>query len=1395
MWLPVNSLYATENFNSTQTGGYTYSSFSGQNNIGGVVSLRNIATGNNVLIPAGEPWPAIAWNQRYDFNTLWSAYSGNFSTTGQPPVQNVSYGTVAFLGESSIYQTDIYDTISGFVVECSFLINTLTGSVSTGQNFYGVYFEHTGEGYDSVSLSSDPPGFVVGKGLSHETFVPATGINTQVIGFRYGVKGETGQFITTDGTRLLITGRSPGTSLSGTITGAGFPEYESITILGDITLDGRADSDARVELGRYNWKSPATDIAGDFIADTEYSTVPLTFYTRTFRPTIPVGEVASYYVNLVGETGGVTVVSIEYSDNNFDSVSTITDSYVSGSATGLMSTGANLSMPDGREVRFKIEQWSNDGLLPPPAVDYITVTNTSQDQAGLVTIDPVIGTAAGEFPLLISIDPDNQDRFKNPTGGIFNVCLNQQQSLREKISGLTGTNTRGNLEGVSGVFGDPSWSFFGYTGYIGTYESRIFRSGPNLSNANLLSTSDRAAIFVTGNLTGAPIGYTGYAINKWTLPGSTTGGAYLTETIAYPDESGNVRDWHAQHFRGTVGNGFVTNPVTGSSTDENVVVEAIIQVLNGGVAFTIDSGDTANTTPVYLSARYDQPQKVRTVLPRNSVGSFTINVYGTDEVGDYTGTGQCEWSVGALRVYGMADGGPTQWNSVAWQNIAPRTNEGDDWGDMSYAIDFWVKDRGLINNTGEEKDSYLVATTGVSEIYIGTDKFGRPKVSAYDTGSFAFTRTGAFGLDTQQWHHISFQYNYRDFNYLYVDGELALAFTGDIRETELKHVSIAKNHVCSISNLRITEGYKHPAQISAFDALSTPPRFQSEFQYPSGQAHFLYRFDEGTNFDAAGNADVIFPEAQNNRKNIVYNVGVHGEGMTFHNGAYGYSITGAYATGDMFFAGYVALPAPVTKSTIASGDNWSIWFSGQHLNFTYSGTTLSSTPEFNQFMYFPFVVDMYTNGGNTYAVGSYYTGSATETMFSGQVSSSDVLHVYGTNHIGHNPSDENDRGQFYIDEFGLFSGRYTGETGNWLMWDVRKDQPGETVYINGTALDTSRVRHISVYDKEIVVPPQTNFTNTGSILTFSVDSLAGKLFARPNFQYGGARKIVLDTGSYELWAETRDKICKTKSPFRVGREVPREGINLAFIQSPEFSVPNNLSMVDNIGNISENFVSSLKSYDIHGITNDTGSSFFTLTGEIDTDEVLVTTYSMVREDFVGAPLFYQHKLGGEELYLYQVDATGNSVTAADINLIRENIQILNQDGGPVRIEEFPWDVRVSKIRSDSFQLPSNVYNVELLSRDKYIPGKSLFVKFNAANPSNQFTQVKGWMECLNPQPIWVKTKDQLSIPETFQTTYAGNFDHIGTQNYNIGPELSLKTPGTGDWSPAYHRDLTRDKTV
>lgn len=247
--------------------------------------------------------------------------------------------------------------------------------------------------------------------------------------------------------------------------------------------------------------------------------------------------------------------------------------------------------------------------------------------------------------------------------------------------------------------------------------------------------------------------------------------------------------------------------------------------------------------------------------------------------------------------------------------------------------------------------------------------------------------------------------------------------------------------------------------------------------------------------------------------------------------------------------------------------------------------------------------------------------------------------------------------------------------------------------------------------------------------------------------------------------------------------------------TPSYSVDNNLSLLDGSdSNNSANFAPSFKdtrSMSTLGIAS--GSTNLIFTGQIETDNVVVTTYAMQRKnvDFI-APLFYKYNLGGDRHFLFQTGSTNDlSLPSGDIALIRQNIYLTYGDGATVDIVDYPWDIRVSKERRDGYVLPSNVFNVEILTRDKFIPGRTVFVNYTAGDSVKKYIPIRGHKEIINSEPIFHRMKESLGIQETFYTEDLVDFTNVNTVNLDRGPLLNVDTL-TGAWFPGIHNEIVHE---
>ena len=1362
-WYPYNKLYTVNNFSNHNTGLNVYTDFDAQNDIGGVVSLRNIAAGLNVTIPAGEPWPSIIWSGAWNFNQLWSSISGSW--TGSTPIQNLAYGSLAFQGQSSIYNTGSGTAQNGVLIESSAIITTLTGEVTLGHNQYGVLINHTGYGHDTVTVNLNPPGFIVGLGLAHETFIPSQNIQSKLVGFRYGYKNETGHFITTDGYSAYITNRATGNQVAS-LTG-----HPAKYIVGDITITGNVDATSRVEFGNFKIKYNVDDIAGDFVNDTEYSTSYVTFTGELYKLNKNLYESAQYaYAELSGLTGhGTTIVHVATSTNSGTSY-TLNLIY-SGSNTGIYSGSIDVGeLNQDLYIRPVIKQKSTNGTKPAPVVDNITLTFSYKNGSDYLSIYPDYGPAEGNTTSIIHLDINDPSIVFFDTKDLV-LYATFTGAVTGYYTGLNSTGVcTGAIAGPISPFGLPSHTLDRTTTDLPIVQD-IFRKSVGsvyINNNELLATTGYSLLY--SGLTGIATGQIGYSLAKYSSSAIITGGTYSQDVLMYPESDG-IYSYAAQSFDGPIGNGFSLPTITGTS---QFYIEMIVHVKENGVKFNASSSSI-----VLNDINAKEPTKVRLHLPYGN----TLSFLACDRDGGIASSDNASFTVAGVKISNLT--GLTIMKSPGlFDNGESYTG---DWHVESWLYNYGPS-VGHFLTLGNESD--------LAYFNFGINEANKPFLETFDDTSTydEILLLSDSYLNLNEWNHIAWVKTGSYVN-LYLNGELTDKFSGVTFIGLPNQSDIIIMHNDDINPIA-TIGIDTRAnpynlhQISNFRALQKTLRFNSNYQFPETGSKFLYRFDKGTLYDASasGNHLIVTNDGLNKLKVIRDIPGVHANAVQLNDGAYLESLDSITYTGTkMQLGGYVAYQSAFNDTTsIATGTNWKLYIENNKVCFDFASAKYTGNYDLNTFQFLPVVVDLGLSGSSVHVTGYYDIGSGPQVMFSGSVTSS--LRLSGCVDFG-NRTDN--RSTLYLDEFGLWDANVTNLTGIMNPTTV-KNYPSETIYFNGIAVPTGNVRHIGPYDKELIIPELSSYTFTGAIGTVSVDTIAGNITAGNVYKYSANRKIRITTGDIGLWEETVSKICKTKSAFRIGNIVPDGSINLSYIQGPEFSVNQNLSIIDNASSIQDNVFANLNSYYLSSaITGDaaTGSTYsYIYTGEIDTDEVLISTYTTHRKDIdIQYPLFYSHKLGNEELYLYQQGLPTGTVTGSVIDIIRSNMRIINDAGQDVDVNTYPWDIRISDKRNDGATLPNYVYNVELLTRDRFIPGTTLFVIYNAADPTNEWTEIKSYTECINCSSIYRKVETDNNIPETYIITDDPRLVDLSS-TIDVGPVMKVNIT-SGEWNPVWHRSI------
>lgn len=1402
-WHPVDKKYTTENFQDSNTGSYIYTDFFKQNNIGGGVSLRNIATGSNLIIPAGEPWSPMIWSDTNDFSIDWRNISGNFISLGIIS-GNTSNGT-AVLNNAVIYDLSDYSFSQGVLFESSVYIKNLTGNPSGFNSLYGYFIQDGSVGVDMIALQSDPPGFLVGYSLPHETFISCPDLKERLVSFRYGVKNGAGQFLIDNGESTILTGIVVSPPLVPGIDVVG---------VGGISLVSPAstsDTGAIIEVGKLNIKKGVSDIYGDFINDVEYSTSSVTMTTPVFFPTKKIRKMGSMFVNLNGHSGGgTTQVYCIYTNGIEFGLFGVP---VISATTGLYEVDLS-NIPVTSDIRTFlfgaiIIQFSADGSRPPPTVDYITFTFDTEDNNEFAKFQPSQGSWEGDYLVNVSLSIHPGDYKKPIIPGPLDISVLKFDRLSGNIYNLkdptvvTNINSTGSI--LTGFFGEAS-AAYGLitespvvTGICRSYfkslgsvpQKDVDYKTIQIGNSELLASDSFQQLFATGSFTGSATGINGTYLNPFSYS-SSFNDRVGTLSVGYSE----IDDYYSmsQKYQGQAGQGFMITGLPTGTTGTHLLIEVDTQVQRGGLAISVSGNHNFSNDVTFIDQSYYNNKKARALIRKPTSSPYALSFYGVDSLG--TLTGDCSFEVSNLLVKDFTD-----------KNIRVA---GDDslisiW---NQTIDIWFKPLAITYYTGTYrsiKDDYFlgVESRDIVEILLGfpdaignfitLDQKGYPLLTVDDNINKIYV-TGSFPANLDEWNHLALTKNVNSVE-MYLNGELCAKLdTAAGAWLNLTSVVVGKNFYGSVGSFRHTNAIRNPDYISSLQAFRSPLKFETDRSLPRSGAAFLYRFDDGTLRDYGPYSNhLITPAINFNRNSVNKAEGIFGDAKEYYGRGYSLSykdfgiLNTGVKTGDLSFY-LMSIPNDIGTTSVFKTDNISFsLISGRYPLYSYqaySGAVpleLTGSEDISQFYNMGWIhVRHEFNTGNTVIVGKWSADSSStgDTIFSGSLNYNSGMYLTGSLRVGHDTG-EGDFSTIYIEELGFHTGIQIGPS--LLYYDKQIAMSDHKVYINGVA--SSETRNYGVYDKSFIMPPQSSFNKIGATPVISVDTPAGRIELASEFKYIGKRSIVLDTGSLQALSESSDKICKTKSVFRIGTQVPEDAVNLGFISGPAFSSETSLSLISNAGSIGPNIVNSLSEYQAISAEAVEGNEF-TLLNSLDTDEVLITNISNTRRDLgIDSPMFYGYLIGQKEYYLYSNDPlmTTGLVLPSTLTFIRNSIKLKDQEGSDIDPEIFPWDIRASKKDVDGNPLPANVFSVQVLSRDKYIPNRTIIIEYNASDPKNGYREIKGYREILNSNPLFCHSITTNSL-DSFSTNLNNGNGIISTSRKNAGSDLSVKM-NTGFWSP------------
>jgi len=948
---------------------------------------------------------------------------------------------------------------------------------------------------------------------------------------------------------------------------------------------------------------------------------------------------------------------------------------------------------------------------------------------------------------------------------------------------------------------------------------------------------------------------------------------FYSDVMALPDPltpSRPITYWPSQVYEGADGFGVVMPNFVLDKADDYTVVEFVCHVEKGNLGIlltgnTIKEEALPQNAVIYSSERFGTPQRVRTVLPSatgrvNRLIFFGVRDDATEPISSEDKT-DCLFSFGGVRIRGFNNDG------ITWTGHNTIHHTGDVLVELTgstnqVVLDAWIRPDGFTRGSGDYTGAPLIwaASTGAEYAALGLDKAGKPYFQMMDTGGTDRQVLGINGVTTDRQHHVLGQYNRRGGLYsgrleVFLDGEMVgrknvpadfAAFSTGKHTVIVGSAPVtgAGSFIGSIDDVRIRKTSRNPHQIGVFDSFTEPLKFQTQHQVYTGtyvdlsgalSCSAAWRFDRGTVADDGPRGlHCLIPEQSGQNLWVEREAeGVIGEGISFldqFGGCYAetpYEADYLYPSGDSFtLMGWVAAtdagiekePRIFEYGQTKLSLHQSRYLKFKHYDLNFTGTTNLS--EIFGYSWFTITVGELrpgVTGVNCFAATGF-TNEAPIQQWSHIMTNlgSETglqIHLTGdTIYFGHDVQDSSDDGDIYLDEFVVLSGSLP--SGQYPSIDTFKHQPDETVLFNESGLATGRVFHLGVYDKQIIAPPRVDFTRTGSLNKIKVSTRAGDVELRELLTYIGTRYVIPDPETEAQLEDLTSKICPTKSPFRIGWQVPSNSVNLSFMTTPELSVNGNLSFIDGSDSNSENFVNAYRDYRLldsrtgvqaTGLATDRDMTRVYFTGQIETDDLWVTNYAMIREkEEFTSPLFFKWNLGQDRLYVSQTGTSENIVSlthhsgqvitgdSSSFNLLRDNIRLTNGAGKEIPVADFPWDIRVSNLSNDHRRLPHGVFNVDILSRDRFIRNKTIFVEYTAADPIGNYRNIIGHREVLNPEPIYRHVQGSPQYAETYQTVSAFESSETIDSKYNPGPILVVGQLTTGEWSPGLHNGLSNE---
>lgn len=274
----------------------------------------------------------------------------------------------------------------------------------------------------------------------------------------------------------------------------------------------------------------------------------------------------------------------------------------------------------------------------------------------------------------------------------------------------------------------------------------------------------------------------------------------------------------------------------------------------------------------------------------------------------------------------------------------------------------------------------------------------------------------------------------------------------------------------------------------------------------------------------------------------------------------------------------------------------------------------------------------------------------------------------------------------------------------------------------------------------------------------------------------------------------------TRSPIRLGNQVPDTAINIARISSPSHTVSSSISTIDLADSNINNLVSyRAGNYDIGGhdiITTSVLTGYqgintglyigrydVTYSGQILSADIEMSTLAITDLDSnvfnkayyhyligrgqraVVVPGTYPHLTGQVSEYTTGIVAVDNYT--ANLQRIKNSIKLTDVKGKNISKAAYPYDISISpyspdnlflsarsgediyldNIGNSSFSgtLPDNIFSVLLITNKNRLNNQSVFVHYEAYDIGTK-QKTAGYKEVVNPQPIF-REKHPSESPE------------------------------------------------